>query len=245
MRLGVNIDHIATLREQRFTKYPDPLLAAQYVESGGADQITVHLREDRRHIQDRDVKLLKETTSLLLNLEMAATEEMVKFALQVKPDIVCMVPEKREELTTEGGLDVATQIHDLGMKIKRLQDEGINVSLFIDPDKVQIEAAKEIGAYAVELHTGRYAEEKDSKEKRRELIRIIDSAGYASSLALHVHAGHGLEYVNVKPIAQVKSIEELNIGHSIVSRALFVGLEQAVRDMVSVIRESRQEVLRS
>lgn len=238
MRLGVNIDHVATLREQRHTKYPDPLLAAHYVEAGGADQITVHLREDRRHIQERDVRRLRET-SLLLNLEMAATQDMVNFALNLKPHKVCLVPERREELTTEGGLNVASQIHILGEIVNRLQDKGINVSLFIDPQKSQIAAAKEIGSYAIELHTGKYASASNQDDKKSELIQIIDSASFASSLSLHVHAGHGLEYVNVEPIAKIKTIEELNIGHSIVSRSIFIGLEQAVREMVNVIHHAR------
>lgn len=238
MRLGVNIDHIATLRQQRFTKYPDPVAAAHYVEAAGADQITVHLREDRRHIQDRDVKKIRESISILLNLEMAATEEMVDFSLKVKPDIVCIVPEKRKELTTEGGLDVSSQIHGIGEIVKRLHGEGIRVSLFIDPDRKQIEAARETGAYAVELHTGRYAEEKEIKRQEERLIELIEATEYAASLSLHVHAGHGLDYVNVKPIARIEKIEELNIGHSIISRSLFVGLGQAVRDMLTIIRDS-------
>lgn len=245
MRLGVNIDHVATLREQRHTKYPDPLVAAQCVEAGGADQVTVHLREDRRHIQERDVRRLRETISMLLNLEMAATEEMVNFAIDVKPDIVCLVPEKREELTTEGGLNVVSQIQILGEIVNRLQKNDINVSLFIDPEKKQIEAAKEIGSYAVEIHTGKYAGAKNQNEKNAELLRIIDSADYAASLSMHVHAGHGLEYVNVKPIAKIKSIEELNIGHSIISRAIFTGLEQAVREMVNIIYKARSSVIPS
>lgn len=239
MRLGVNIDHVATLRQQRFTVYPDIVAAAQLVEQGGGDQITVHLREDRRHIQDKDLVRLRESITTSLNLEMAATDEMVKIALDIRPDIVCLVPEKRAELTTEGGLDVASNISRCGEIVKRLQGEGVMVSLFIDPEKTQIDASKEIGAYAVELHTGRYAEKNITKSAReKELIRLIESAQYAASLSIHVHAGHGLEYINVKPIAQIKEIEELNIGHSIVSRAIFVGLEQAVRDMVIVIKDN-------
>jgi pyridoxine 5-phosphate synthase len=237
VRLGVNIDHVATLRQQRFTKYPSPLKAALLVEDAGADHITVHLREDRRHIKEEDVRLIKDAISILLNLEMAATDEMVNFAIDVKPDIVCLVPEKRAELTTEGGLDIVSQINRIGDIVKLLQGNGIKVSLFIDPDKSQIDASKEIASYAIELHTGKYASAKKTKEQ--ELINIIEASRYAQSRSLHVHAGHGLDYLNVKRISQIKEIEELNIGHSIVARAIFVGLDQAVKDMIAILSGSR------
>jgi len=236
MKLGVNIDHVATLRQQRFTKYPDPVAAAADVEQGGADQITVHLREDRRHIQDRDVIQIRESISTTLNLEMAATDEMVEIALKVRPEIVCFVPERREELTTEGGLDVLSQMNRLGEIIPRIQDAGIHVSLFVNPDKEQVEASRELRSYAIEIHTGAFAEAKSEKEREAELFRIIHSAKHGKEIGLHVHAGHGLDYINVKPIVQIPEIEELNIGHSIVCRALFVGLEQAVRDMATLVR---------
>jgi len=239
MRLGVNIDHVATLRQQRHTRYPDIVAAAHDAEQGGADLITVHLREDRRHIQDKDVFKLKESVKYL-NLEMAATDEMLEVALQVKPYIVCLVPEKRAELTTEGGLDVASQMERLGKMINTFYDNSILVSLFVDPDKKQIEAAREIHSWAVEIHTGSYAEATDPCAHDKEFKRIKDSAALAKEIGLKVHAGHGLDYINVKEVAKIPEIEELNIGHSIVSRALFVGIEQATRDMALAMRSGKE-----
>lgn len=235
-KLGVNIDHVATVRQARGVTYPDPITAASIVELAGADGIVCHLREDRRHIQDRDLRLLRETVQTHLNLEMAATEEMIKIALLTRPDIVTLVPEKREELTTEGGLDVIKNFRSLKKAIQHLQKGGIPVSLFVDPHKEQIKAAEEVGALAIEIHTGHYCEAKTSAQADKELKRILDAVGVASQGNLRIAAGHGLNYVNVRRIAEIKEIEELNIGHSIIARAVLVGLDRAVREMIALIR---------
>ena len=240
--LGVNIDHIANVREARRTVEPDPVPMALLAELGGADGITVHLREDRRHIQDRDVTLLRQTVRSRLNLEMAATAEMVAIALEVKPDMVTLVPERREEVTTEGGLDVAGQRSQLSAVVEQLQSNGIPVSLFVDPDAEQLQACRDSGARWVELHTGAYAEAAWT-EQPQELARIIEGCATARSLGLRVNAGHGLTYQNVEPIAAIEGMEELNIGHTIVARALVVGLEQAVRDMKALIQNPRRDPL--
>jgi len=235
-RLGVNIDHVATVRQARGVLYPDPVTAAGMVELAGADGIVCHLREDRRHIQDRDLRLLREVVQTQLNLEMAATEEMIRIALSTKPDIVTLVPERREELTTEGGLDVIKSSPSLKKAIQRLQKGGIPVSLFVDPGIDQIKASEEVGANAIEIHTGHYCDAKTSAEADRELKKILDAVGEASHRNLQIAAGHGLNYVNVPRIAEIKEIEELNIGHSIIARAVLVGLDQAVREMIALIR---------
>ena len=229
--LGVNIDHVATLRQARQTTEPDPIWAAAAAELGGADQITVHLREDRRHIQDRDLQLLKQTVNVRLNLECACVDEMLAIACELKPHQVCLVPEKRTEVTTEGGLDVLGNQSKVGQAITRLTEAGIFVSLFIDPADDQIEASKQLAAGAVELHTGAYAEARYSPAAQTELAKLAAGSKLAKSLGLRVDAGHGLTYKNVTPIVQIPEIEELNIGHSIVSRSVFVGMQQAVREM--------------
>jgi pyridoxine 5-phosphate synthase len=229
--LGVNIDHIATIRQARRTTEPDPVAAAVLAELGGADGITAHLREDRRHIQERDVYLLRQTVSTHLNLEMAATEEMVKIALNLKPDYITLVPERREEVTTEGGLDIAGQCDRLSSVVDRLQSAGIPVSLFIDAEPEQIDASVKTGAQFIELHTGRYAEAKSEADRHRELDVLATGCAWAIAAGLRVNAGHGLTYLNVYPIAGIQGMEELNIGHTIVSRAALVGMERAVRDM--------------
>ena len=236
-RLSVNIDHIATLRQARRGVEPDPVAALVLAELAGAYGIIVHLREDRRHIQDRDLRLARQVVRTKLNLEMAATEEMQRIALEVRPDIVTLVPEKREELTTEGGLDVSARVEALKAYVARVQDAGIPVSLFIDPDDRQISSAKKTGAAWVEIHTGAYANAKDDRERSAELGKIIESAKLAASLGLRVGAGHGLNYVNAKAIAAIPEVEELNIGHSIISRASLVGLERAVRDMIALVAD--------
>ncbi len=235
-RLGVNVDHVATLRQARRAVYPDPVTAAALAEAAGAGQITIHLREDRRHIQDRDLKLLRETCQTVLNLEMAATQEMVKIAYEVKPDLVTLVPERREELTTEGGLDVTGQRDALAQVIRHLKDGEIQVSLFIDPDLDPVRAAHRLDADRVELHTGRYCEARNGRERSRELTRVVDAARAASKLGLGVAAGHGLNYENVEAIARIQEIDELNIGHAIVARAVMVGMDRAVRDMLDLMR---------
>lgn len=237
-RLGVNVDHVATVRQARKAVYPDPVEAALLCERAGADQITVHLREDRRHIQDRDVEILRRTVKTELNLEMAATTEMVTFALKTSPDTVTLVPERREEITTEGGLDVVAGKDHLQRVIRLLKDGNIRVSLFIDPDLDQVRAAHKLDAHAIEIHTGRYAESRSFKERSDELMRIRDSAKAAAKLGLGVAAGHGLHYQNVIPVARIAEIVELNIGHSIVARALMTGMESAVRDMVELLKEA-------
>ncbi|PSB29957.1 pyridoxine 5'-phosphate synthase [Stenomitos frigidus ULC18] len=234
--LGVNIDHTATVRQARRTVEPDPVAAAVLAELAGADGITVHLREDRRHIQDRDVRLLRETVRTHLNLEMAATDEMVAIALAIKPDYVTLVPEKREEVTTEGGLDVAGQADRMAQIVTTLQDAGIPVSLFIDADPKQIEAAAAMQAQFIELHTGQYAEAKAEASRAKELTILKAGCERAIAAGLRVNAGHGLTYWNVYPIACLPGMEELNIGHTIISRAILVGLERAVREMKDAIR---------
>lgn len=236
VRLGVNVDHVATLRQARKTTYPDPVTAASLAELAGAGQITVHLREDRRHIQDRDLRILRQTCQTMLNLEMAATPEMVKIAYDVKPDLVTLVPERREELTTEGGLDVNGQRDAIAKIVKTLKDGHIPVSLFIDPDLDQVRASHKVNADRVELHTGRYAEGHNAKEQDHELGRLIDASKTASKLGMGVAAGHGLHYTNVAPIVEIAEIDELNIGHSIVSRAVLVGFDRAVREMLALMK---------
>ncbi|GLO59910.1 pyridoxine 5'-phosphate synthase [Vibrio sp. MACH09] len=238
--LGVNIDHIATLRNARGTKYPDPVHAAEMAERAGADGITVHLREDRRHILDRDVKILKETIQTRMNLEMAVTDEMVDIAIQTEPEFVCLVPEKREELTTEGGLDAKGQLEKVKAATQKLTEAGIKVSLFIDADREQIDAAKECGAPFIELHTGHYADAKTELDQQNELKKIAAAASYACDLGITVNAGHGLTYHNVGPIAALPEIYELNIGHSIIGRAVFDGLGKAVADMKAIMVEARK-----
>lgn len=235
-RLGVNIDHIATLRQARGVMYPDPVNAAGIVELAGADGIVCHLREDRRHIQDRDLRILREVIQTRLNLEMAATEEMIRIALATKPDIVTLVPEKREELTTEGGLDIVKFFPTLKKAIQRLHKGGIPVSLFVDPKKDQIKASEGVGAEVIEIHTGHYCNAKTLSQEDEELKRILDAVAEASHRNLQIAAGHGLNYVNVRRIAEIKEIEELNIGHSIIGRAVLVGLDRAVREMIALIR---------
>ncbi len=230
-RLSVNVDHIATIRQARRGTEPDPVAAALLAELAGAEGIIAHLREDRRHIQDRDLHLLRETVQTKLNLEMAATEEMQRIALEIGPDITTLVPEKREELTTEGGLEVASRVEALKNFVEPLRKAGIVVSLFIDPAADQIAAAKKTGADWVELHTGAYANAKTEKVRSREYEKIAEGAKLAASLGLRVGAGHGLNYVNTRQIAAIPEVEELNIGHSIISRASLVGLDRAVREM--------------
>lgn len=236
--LGVNIDHVATLREVRGTSYPRPAEAAQAAERGGADSITVHLREDRRHIQDSDLDALQKVMRTHMNLEMAVTDEMLRIAAAVKPSDCCLVPEKRQELTTEGGLDVAGQQDKVGDACKVLAGAGIRVSLFIDPDKEQLDAAAAVGAPVVELHTGRYAET-EGNEQQEELRRIEEAARYGASLGLVINAGHGLHYQNVAAIARIEEIVELNIGHAIIARAVFDGLGVAVAEMKRLMLEAR------
>lgn len=239
--LGLNIDHVATLRQARGTRYPDPIKAALDAEMAGADSITLHLREDRRHIQDEDVARISAMRQTKVNLEMAATEEMVNIACQFKPEDVCLVPEKREELTTEGGLDVLGQKSWLSEVCQRLAEAECRVSLFIDPDKQQIDAAKAVGAPVIELHTGTYADLTKPDEIAEELQRIKDAAAYAHSIGLVVNAGHGLHYHNVQAIAAIKVIEELNIGHAIIAQAVYSGLPDAVREMKRIMIEARQQ----
>lgn len=238
-RLGVNVDHVATLRQVRRATYPDPVAAAVLAELAGADQITIHLREDRRHIQDRDLHVLRRTVTTRLNLEMAVAAEMVRTAHEVKPDMVTLVPERREELTTEGGLDVVSGREAVRKAVKTLRDADIEVSLFIDPDLDQVKAAHRAEAQAVELHTGRYCDARLAADRRRELNRILDASKTAAKLGLKVAAGHGLNYRNVLPIAAISEIEELNIGHAIVAHAVLVGLERAVREMKELLRQAR------
>jgi len=233
--LGVNIDHVATVRQARRTVEPDPVWAAVLAELGGADGITLHLREDRRHIQDRDLRLLKETVQVKLNLEMAAEEEITRIALEVRPDQATLVPEKRQEITTEGGLDVLANRDKIGLCIRRLKDAGIEVSLFVDPDAAQVQAAKELGADAVELHTGRYADAPNHVEQDREYQTLVDAGRVALDVGLLLHMGHGLTYRNVSRVAAIPGVSELNIGHSIVARAIMVGFQQAVREMKALV----------
>lgn len=237
--LGVNIDHVATIRQARRTIEPDPVAAAVLAELAGADGITVHLREDRRHIQDRDVRLLRQTVRTHLNLEMAATDEMVAIALDVRPDYVTLVPERREEVTTEGGLDVAGQLERMHYVVDTLQAANIPVSLFIDADDRQIQAAATVKAKFIELHTGSYAEAKDEQSQAKELAILKAGCEQAIASELRVNAGHGLTYWNVAPVAYLPGMEELNIGHTIISRAVLVGMERAVREMKQAIQGTK------
>lgn len=235
MLLGVNIDHVATLRQARGTRYPDPVKAALDAEEAGADGITVHLREDRRHIQERDVLLLKDVLQTRMNFEMGVTEEMMAFAEKLRPAHICLVPETRQELTTEGGLDVAGQEARIKAAVERLARTGAEVSLFIDADERQIEASRRVGAPAIELHTGRYADAHTPTDAAQELERIVQGAAFGIDQGLIVNAGHGLHYHNVEAIAAIKGINELNIGHALVAHALFVGFKAAVAEMKALI----------
>jgi pyridoxine 5-phosphate synthase len=239
-RLGVNVDHVATLRQARQAAYPDPVTAAALAELGGAEQITIHLREDRRHINDRDLEILRRTVKAVLNLEMAGTVEMVGIARERRPDLCTLVPERRQELTTEGGLDVAGNRDAVAGAVRELHDAGIEVSLFIDPDLEQVKASHRVDAERIELHTGRYCDARTAAEREQEFARLVDAAKTGKRLGLKVAAGHGLHYDNVLPVAAIPEIEELNIGHSIIARAVYVGLERAVRDMQELIRLARR-----
>ncbi|WP_150048364.1 MULTISPECIES: pyridoxine 5'-phosphate synthase [Methylomonas] len=239
--LGVNIDHVATLRQARGTRYPEPIQAALIAEQAGADGITAHLREDRRHIQDRDILLLKQTLQTKLNLEMAVTDAMVDFAVRIKPQACCLVPERREELTTEGGLDVVSVLPKMQDVCGLLADAGIAVSLFIDPELAQIDATIQVGAPVIELHTGRFADAETPFLQEQELERIRRAAEYAHQAGLQVNAGHGLNVYNVEAICKIPSIVELNIGHSIIAQSVFSGLAQAVKDMKKIMRAARAE----
>ena len=238
LELGINIDHVATLRNARGTAYPDPIKAAQLAEEAGADLITLHLREDRRHIKDADLIALRPLIKTRMNLECAITPEMLGIACQVKPQDVCLVPEKREEVTTEGGLDVLGKFELVKVATKQLQDAGIQVSLFIDPEEKQIQAAKDVGATVVELHTGRYADV-SGDEQDAELLRIKKAAQFGKSIGLRVNAGHGLHEGNVMPVAAIAELSELNIGHAIVAEALFKGWQQAIKDMKALLAQGR------
>lgn len=238
--LGVNIDHVATLRQARGTTYPSPVEAALIAESAGADAITLHLREDRRHIQDQDVEILRERLQTRMNLESAVTDEMIAFACRIKPHDVCLVPERREELTTEGGLDVVRHFEQVRRACSKLADVGVCVSLFINAEREQIDAAVQTGAPVVEIHTGHYADAKDDDTQQCELEKICTAVAYGISQGLKVNAGHGLHYKNTRPVAAISGLSELNIGHAIVSHALFVGLAQAVREMKQIIVEASQ-----
>ena len=234
-RLGVNVDHIATLRQARGGREPDPIAAAILADLGGADGIVVHLREDRRHIQDRDLKLLRETVPNTLNLEMAVEESVAKIAIQVRPDKVTLVPERRQELTTEGGLAVIEHRERIKALIRALHHAHIPVSLFVDPDMNQIRAAHKVGGDAIELHTGRYANSRESGEIKKEFDALLEGAKLGHKLGLEVNAGHGLTYHNIQPLMMIREIVEFNIGHSIISRAVLIGLEQAVREMKALV----------
>ncbi len=237
IRLGVNVDHVATVRQARGIDIPDPVEVALLAERGGADGVTVHLREDRRHIQERDVELLRQKVKTKLNLEMAVTPEMARLAERFRPDDACFVPERREELTTEGGLDVLAHRAKVQEAVRRLQGQGIRVSLFVDPQEAQIEVSREVGAHGVEIHTGRYCNA--SGDRTSELEEFAAAASLARRLGLEVHGGHGLNYENVLPITHILEIVELNIGHSIVARAIMVGIEQAVREMKDLLKAAR------
>jgi pyridoxine 5-phosphate synthase len=241
IRLGVNVDHVATVRQARRVDVPDPVEAALVAEAAGADGITVHLREDRRHIQERDVQLLRERLQTKLNLEMAVTPAMVTFAENIRPDDACFVPEKREELTTEGGLDVVSHREKIGEAAQRLQSLGLRVTLFVDPERAQIEASREACAHAVEIHTGAYCNALGIK-REKQLRAIVEASKLAQSLGLEVHGGHGLNYDNVLAIAQISEMTELNIGHSIVARAIIVGIKQATREMKDILNKSRKHL---
>lgn len=238
--LGVNIDHVATLRQARHTRFPDPVEAVFAAEQGGADGITIHLREDRRHIQERDVELIHQILLTRLNFEMAVTDAMLAYAERLRPKHCCLVPETRQELTTEGGLDVASQLSRMKDACIRLKAAGIQVSLFIDPDPKQIEAAVACQAAAIEIHTGCYADAQTEYDRHRELVRIREAVKLGNEAELTVNAGHGLNYQNIQPIAAISEINELNIGHSIVARAVFIGLESAVREMKRLMWEARR-----
>lgn len=237
--LGINVDHVATLRQARGTRYPDPVQAALDAEEAGADGITVHLREDRRHIQDRDIHVLMEVLQTRMNLEMAVTDEMIALAERVRPPHCCLVPERREERTTEGGLEVVGQFEKVKQACQRLGNAGIEVSLFIAPDRAQIQASADAGAPVIEIHTGHYADALSLTEQRAEYDRIVDAVLFAQSLGLVVNAGHGLNYQNVEAIAAIAGINELNIGHSIIARAVFTGLKDAVREMKRLMLQAR------
>ena len=233
--LGVNIDHVATLRQARRTYEPNPVWAAMHAELGGADCITIHLREDRRHIQDRDVELLRQTVTVKLNLELACESQVLEIAARVKPDQATLVPERREEVTTEGGLDVVGNREAVARAVARLKDAGIFVSLFVDPDERQIEASRDLSADAVELHTGRYALARRGTEQGRELIALVQAGALIRRLGMALHAGHGLNYQNVGQVARIEGMRELNIGHAIIARAVMVGMERAVREMKALL----------
>ncbi|MDC8445297.1 MAG: pyridoxine 5'-phosphate synthase [Nitrosomonas sp.] len=239
IELGVNIDHVATLRQARGTDYPSPIEAALIAESSGADAITLHLREDRRHIQDRDVEVLRELLTTRMNLESAVTPEMIAIALRIRPHDICLVPERREELTTEGGLDVVRHFNQVRDACRQLSAAGIRVSLFINADRTQIDAAAEAGAPAIEIHTGSFADAKTDTAQKNELDKIKDAVAHGLRHGLKVNAGHGLHYQNVQTIAVIPGISELNIGHAIVGRAIFVGMDQAVREMKTLMLEAR------
>jgi pyridoxine 5-phosphate synthase len=239
IRLGVNVDHVATVRQARRVDVPDPVEAALLAETAGADGITVHLREDRRHIQERDVRVLRQRLHTKLNLEMAATPAMLAFAEKIRPDDACFVPEKREELTTEGGLDVVSHRQKIREGTQRLQSLAVRVSLFVDPETAQIEASRDAGAHAVEIHTGAYCNALDL-EREKQLQAILEASKLAQSLGLEVHGGHGLNYDNVLAIAQIPEMAELNIGHSIIARAIIVGIEQAVREMKDLLSKAKE-----
>jgi len=238
IRLGVNIDHVATVRQARGVDYPDPVAAAAMVEMAGADGIVMHLREDRRHMQDHDLEILRKTVKSRLNLEMAANDEIIEIALDAHPDMVTLVPERRQELTTEGGLDVEAGFKKLVSLTEKMHRKGIFVSMFIDPDEKAINLSRELGSDAVELHTGRYCDARTANERKEEFERIQKGVEIGLKLGLGVNAGHGLNYFNIKPIAAIPGIEELNIGHSIIARAIFVGLDRAVCDMKDLILEA-------
>lgn len=240
LALGVNIDHVATVRQARGTRYPEPVHAALLAEQAGADSITLHLREDRRHIQNHDLETLAAVVQTHLNLEMAVTPEMLDIACAVKPRDCCLVPERREELTTEGGLNVLAHLDSVSAACRRLAAEGIRVSLFIDPDPRQLDAAREAGAPVVELHTGKYADARDPAARKAELDRVTLAARHGSEIGLEVNAGHGLNYHNVQPVAAVAELRELNIGHAIIARAIFVGMVEAVREMKRLLLEARR-----
>jgi pyridoxine 5-phosphate synthase len=239
IRLGVNIDHVATLRQARRERFPEPVAAAHAAALGGADQVTMHLREDRRHVQDTDVEMVRDGIAIGLNLEMAATDAMVAFAKQVKPDHVCIVPERREEVTTEGGLDLSSGRDAVARAVDALRTAGIPVSLFVDADERALLAANEIGAAAVEIHTGRYANARGEEARLREFLSVQRAASSAKQLGMRVHAGHGLDYRNVQRVVSLPEVEEVNIGFAIVARALFVGLAEAVREMRRAIDGAR------
>jgi pyridoxine 5-phosphate synthase len=240
IELGVNIDHVATLRQARGTSYPDPIEAALIAESAGADAITLHLREDRRHIQDRDVEILRDRLTTRMNLESAVTEEMVSIALKIKPHDICLVPERREELTTEGGLDVVKYFDQIKHVCQKLREAGIRVSLFINADPLQIDAAARAGAPVIEIHTGSYADAVTPKAQEKQFVEVKKAVAMGIDLGLKVNAGHGLHYENVQPIAALPEISELNIGHAIVARAIFVGFKQAVQEMKQLMLEARK-----